>query len=52
MSLFAGLILGVFGVLLAWWQDDLTKAEPPAARNRITEIAARGDRVMERGAAA
>jgi hypothetical protein len=30
VSFFAGLILGVFGVLLAWWQDDLTKAEPPA----------------------
>ena len=43
VSFFAGLILGVFGVLLAWWQDDLTKAEPPAVRNRITEIAARGD---------
>jgi hypothetical protein len=42
VSFFAGLILGVFGVLLTWWQDDLTKAEPPAARNRITEIAARG----------
>ena len=29
VSFFAGLILGVFGVLLGWWQDDLTKAEPP-----------------------
>ena len=44
VSFFAGLILGVFGVLLAWWQDDLTKAEPAAACNRITEIAACGDR--------
>ena len=40
VSFFAGLILGVFGVLLAWWQDDLTKAEPPAARNRITAFSA------------
>ena len=35
VSFFAGLILGVFGVLLAWWQDDLTKAEPPAVHNRL-----------------
>ena len=28
------------GVLLAWWQDDRTKAEPPAARNRITAFSA------------
>ena len=40
VSFFAGLILGVFGVLLAWWQDDLTKAEPPAAHNRITAFSA------------
>ena len=40
VSFFAGLILGVFGLLLAWWQDDLTKAEPPAARNRITAFSA------------